>query len=209
MALRVLLADDHGVVREGLRVLLERAGYVVVAAASDGREAMAQAAALKPDVAVIDVAMPLLNGIDVTRAIRNQGLRTKVVLLTFHTERQYVVAAFEAGVAGYVVKTQASEDLLCALREVGRGRSYVSPAITGDFGDAVRRRAPSRDPLTRREREVLQLIAEGKSTKEVATILGVSVKTADTHRTHIMTKLDIHETAGLVRYAIREGLASA
>jgi len=210
MVQSVLLADDHGVVREGLKVLLERAGFQVVAEASDGREALNKAFALRPDVAVIDVTMPLLNGIDVARALRKEGLRTKVILLTFHTERQYVVAALEAGVSGYVVKTQASADLVRALLEIGRGRSYISPAISGDVREAVRRRkAPSRDPLTRREREVLQLIAEGKSTKEVAAILGVSVKTADTHRTHIMAKLDIHDTAGLVRYAIREGLTSA
>jgi DNA-binding NarL/FixJ family response regulator len=210
MVQSVLLADDHGVVREGLKVLLERAGFQVVAEASDGREALTKALALRPDVAVIDVTMPLLNGIDVTRALRKEGLQTKVILLTFHTERQYVVPALEAGVSGYVVKTQASADLVRALHEVGRGRIYVSPAISGDVAEAVRRRkAPSRDPLTRREREVLQLIAEGKSTKEVAAILGVSVKTADTHRTHIMAKLDIHDTAGLVHYAIREGLTSA
>jgi DNA-binding NarL/FixJ family response regulator len=210
MAQRVLLADDHGVVREGLKVLLERAGFQVVAEASDGREALDKAFALRPDVAEIDVTMPLLNGIDVARALRKEGLRTKVILLTFHTERQYVVPALEAGISGYVVKTQASADLVRALHEIGRGRIYVSPAISGDVGEAVRqRKAPNRDPLTRREREVLQLIAEGKSTKEVAGILGVSVKTADTHRTHIMAKLDIHDTAGLVRYAIREGLTSA
>jgi len=210
MAQRVLLADDHGVVREGLKALLERAGFQVVAEASDGREALQKALALRPDVAVIDVTMPLLNGIDVARALRQEGLRTKVILLTFHTERQYVVPALEAGVSGYVVKTQASADLVLALREIDRGRIYVSPAIYGDVGEAVyRRKAPSRDPLTRREREVLQLVAEGKSTKEVAAILGVSVKTAETHRTHIMAKLDIHDTASLVRYAIREGLISA
>jgi DNA-binding NarL/FixJ family response regulator len=210
MAQRVLLADDHGVVREGLKVLLERVGFQVIAEASDGREALAKASALRPDVAVVDVAMPLLNGIDVTQALRKEGLRTKVILLTFHTERQYVAAAFEAGVSGYVVKTQASADLVKALHEIGRGRTYVSPVIAGDVGDALgRRRVPSHEPLTRREREVLQLVAEGKSTKEAAAILGVSVKTADTHRTHIMQKLDIHDTAGLVRYAIREGLISA
>lgn len=208
MAQRVLLADDHGVVREGLRVLLERVGFQVVAEACDGREALTKASALRPDVAVVDVAMPLLNGIDVTRALRKEGLRTKVILLTFHTERQYVAAAFEAGVSGYVVKTQASADLVRALHEIARGRSYVSPAV-GDVGDlAGLRLSKRRDTLTRREREVLQLVAEGKSTKEAAAILGVSVKTADTHRTHIMTKLDIHDTAGLVRYAIREGLIS-
>jgi DNA-binding NarL/FixJ family response regulator len=207
MALRVLLADDHGVVREGLKVLLERVGFQVIAEAGDGREALAKAAALRPDVAVVDVAMPLLNGIDVTQALRKEGLRTKVILLTFHTERQYVAAAFEAGVSGYVVKTQASADLVKALHEIARGRTYVSPAIAGDLGEALgRRRVESQDRLTRREREVLQLVAEGKSTKEAAAILGVSVKTADTHRTHIMQKLDIHDTAGLVRYAIREGL---
>lgn len=209
MSQRVLLADDHGVVREGVRVLLERVGFQVVAEASDGREALAKAVALRPDVAIIDVAMPLLNGVDVTRALRSEGLRTKVILLTFHTERQYVLAAFEAGVSGYVVKTQASADLVSALHEIGRGRTYVSPAVAADLGDALhRRKAARQDPLTRREREVLQLVAEGKSTKQVAGILGVSVKTADTHRTHIMEKLDIHDTATLVRYAIREGLIS-
>jgi DNA-binding NarL/FixJ family response regulator len=207
MRIRVLLADDHMMVRQGIRALLEKEGFDVVAEAMDGREAVRQAEKLEPDVAVLDIAMPLLNGIDAAREIRRVSPRTKTTLLTVHEETQYVVEALRAGVTGYVVKTKAAEDLVKAIREVSAGAVYMSPGVSRE---AVRAyldgTEPSADGLTPREREVLQLVAEGKTTKEVAAVLGISVKTAESHRSRIMEKLDIHETASLVRYAIRLGV---
>jgi two-component system response regulator NreC len=207
MRIRILLADDHMMVRQGIRALLEKEGFDVVAEAMDGREAVRLAEKLKPDVAVLDIAMPLLNGIDAAREIRRVSPRTKTTLLTVHEENQYVVEALRAGVTGYVVKTKAAEDLVKAIREVSLGAVYMSPGVSRE---AVRAyldgTEPSTDGLTPREREVLQLVAEGKTTKEVAAVLGISVKTAESHRSRIMEKLDIHETASLVRYAIRLGV---
>jgi two-component system, NarL family, response regulator NreC len=207
MRIRILLADDHMMVRQGIRALLEREGFEVVAEAMDGREAVRLAEKVKPDVAVLDIAMPLLNGIDAAREIRRVSPRTKTTLLTVHEENQYVVEALRAGVTGYVVKTKAAEDLVKAIREVSLGAVYMSPGVSRE---AVRAyldgTEPSTDGLTPREREVLQLVAEGKTTKEVAAVLGISVKTAESHRSRIMEKLDIHETASLVRYAIRLGV---
>ncbi len=204
MAIRVLLADDHQIVREALRALLEAEGLGVVGEAADGREALRLAATARPDVAVLDLSMPLLNGIDAARAIFHDVPGTKVVLLTVHRDDHYVQAALGAGIQGYVLKTQATADLLAAIEDVAAGRIYLSPGVSRPT--AGTRRGVATDPLTPRERQVLQLIAEGKSTKEVAAILGVSVKTADTHRTRLMDKLDIHDVAGVVRYAIRHGL---
>jgi DNA-binding NarL/FixJ family response regulator len=207
MRIRILLADDHMMVRQGIRALLEKEGFEVVAEAMDGRDAVRLAEKLKPDVAVLDIAMPLLNGIDAAREIRRVSPRTKTTLLTVHEENQYVVEALRAGVTGYVVKTKAAEDLVKAIREVSLGAVYMSPGVSRE---AVRAyldgSEPSTDGLTPREREVLQLVAEGKTTKEVAAVLGISVKTAESHRSRIMEKLDIHETASLVRYAIRLGV---
>jgi DNA-binding NarL/FixJ family response regulator len=207
MRIRILLADDHMMVRQGIRALLEREGFEVVAEAMDGREAVKLAEKLKPDVAVLDIAMPLLNGIDAAREIRRVSPRTKTTLLTVHEENQYVVEALRAGVTGYVVKTKAADDLVKAIREVSLGAVYMSPGVSRE---AVRAyldgTEPTHDGLTPREREVLQLVAEGKTTKEVAAVLGISVKTAESHRSRIMEKLDIHETASLVRYAIRLGV---
>jgi DNA-binding NarL/FixJ family response regulator len=207
MRIRILLADDHMMVRQGIRAVLEREGFEVVGEATDGREAVKLAEKLKPDVAVLDVAMPLLNGIDAAREIRRVSPRTKTTLLTVHEENQYVVEALRAGVTGYVVKTKAADDLVKAIREVSLGAVYMSPGVSRE---AVRAyldgTEPSSDGLTPREREVLQLVAEGKTTKEVAAVLGISVKTAESHRSRIMEKLDIHETASLVRYAIRLGV---
>ena len=207
MRIRILLADDHMMVRQGIRALLEKEGFEVVAEAMDGREAVRLAEKLKPDVAVLDIAMPLLNGIDAAREIRRVSPRTKTTLLTVHEENQYVVEALRAGVTGYVVKTKAADDLVKAIKEVSLGAVYMSPGVSRE---AVRAyldgTEPSNDGLTPREREVLQLVAEGKTTKEVAAVLGISVKTAESHRSRIMEKLDIHETASLVRYAIRLGV---
>jgi len=207
MPLRILLADDHLIVRQGLKTLLEQEHCTVVAEASDGREAIQLAQKLHPDVAVLDLAMPQLNGLDAAREILKVSPETKTILLTMHTEDPYVVEALRAGVRGYLLKTQASSDLMQAVREVSRGAMYLSPGISGAIVDAYLAKTDfPPDPLTPREREVLQLVAEGKTTKEVASILGVSVKTAESHRTRLMEKLDIHDTAGLVRYAIRRGV---
>jgi two-component system response regulator NreC len=207
MAVSVLLADDHQIVRQGIKVLLEREGFDVVGEASDGREAVQLAAKLRPDVAVVDFVMPLLNGLDAGVQIQRDSPGTKAVLLTMYTEDQYVLEAFRGGLRGYVIKTQAAADLVQAIREILRNALYVSPGISRTLVEAYLSKADlPPDPLTVREREVLQLVAEGRTTKEIATVLGVSVKTAETHRTKIMRKLEIHETAGLVRYAIRRGL---
>ncbi len=207
MSVRIILADDHEIVRQGLRALLEQKGFEVVGEASDGQESIRLCRELRPDVAVLDLTMPLINGVDAAREILKDNPRIKVVLLTMHTEERYVLDALQAGVNGYVVKTQAASDLVQALNEVSRGSTYLSAKVSRAIVLAyLENRDLSPDPLTPRERQVLQLIAEGKTTKEVANLLNISVKTAEAHRTKIMSKLDTHGTAGLVRYAIRRGL---
>ncbi len=207
MPVQIVLADDHEVVREGLRALLERQGFQIVGEASDGREAVRLVEKTEPQIAILDLAMPLLNGVDATRQICRISPRTKTILLTMYREDQYVLEALRAGVAGYILKTKAAKDLVQAISQVSRGAVYLSPEVSQTLIDAYRTNLkPAAEPLTAREREVLQLVAEGKTTKEVASVLGISVKTADSHRTHLMRKLDIHDTAGLVRYAIRIGL---
>ena len=204
---RILLADDHVIVRQGLKALLEREGFTVIAEAEDGQAAVRAARERCPDVAVLDFSMPLLNGRDAAREILQVCPRAKAILLTMHTEDHYVLEALQIGVKGYVVKSQASGDLVRAINEVQRGMTYLSPGVSQTVVQAFLSKAPMpRDPLTSREREVLQLVAEGKSTKEIAQLLAISFKTAESHRTRIMKKTDIHETAGLVRYAVRRGL---
>ncbi|MBI1733909.1 MAG: response regulator transcription factor [Candidatus Rokubacteria bacterium] len=210
MALRILLADDHQILRHSLRALLEREGLEVVAEAEDGERAVELVASARPDVAVLDLSMPRLNGIEAARAIARAGSGARVVLLTVHREEHYVLAALKAGIMGYVLKTQAAGDLLLAIREVADGGIYLSPGVSRAVVDAyLTRKDGARDPLSPREREVLRLIAEGKTTKEIAALLGLSVKTADSHRTRLMEKLDIHDVAGLTRYAIRNGFIQA
>jgi two-component system, NarL family, response regulator NreC len=207
MAIRLLLADDHVIVRQGLRVLLEQAGMVVLGEAADGPEALRLAHTHPPEVAVLDIAMPHLNGLETARRLRETVPQTKSILLTMHMEEPYVLAALQAGVVGYVVKTQAMADLVQAIHTVVQGAIYVSPRVTRAVVQASVSGTPlPPDPLTSREREVLQRIAEGQRTKEIAAGLGLGVKTVESHRIHLMQKLDIHETATLVRYAVRQGL---
>jgi DNA-binding NarL/FixJ family response regulator len=209
MPIRILLADDHVVFRQGLRALLEQAGMAVIGEASDGQEALQVAHAQPPDVAVLDIGMPHLNGLEVARRLREDVPQTKIVLLTMHTEDPYVLEALQAGAAGYVLKTQAAVDIVQAIRDVLQGATYLSPRIAGAVVRAYLTRSElPPDPLTSREREILQRIAEGETTKEIAWRLRLSVKTVESHRINLMRKLDIHETATLVRYAIRRGLTS-
>ena len=211
MRRRMLLADDHDLVRQGLRALLEHQGMEVVAEASDGKQAARLAQELSPDVALLDWTMPLLNGLDAAREILRSCPKTRVILLTAHTEEGYVHEALQAGIHGYVLKSQAAPDLIQAIEEVLRGGIYLSPRVSRSIVEAYKTRSgpPVIDPLTAREREVLQLVAEGKTTKEVASMLCISVKTVESHRHRLMQKLQIHETASLTRYAIRRGMIEA
>src|SRR6266545_4979499 len=203
VANRILLADDHAIVRQGLKALLEREGFAVVAEADDGQAAVRLARERCPDVAVLDFSMPILNGLDAALEILRACPRAKAILLTMHTDDHYVLSALQAGVKGYVVKTQASTDLVRAIHEVLRGMTYLSPRVSRTLVQAYLAKSElPPDPLTPREREVLQLVSEGKTTREVAEVLGISVKTAESHRTHILRKVDTPNTAGVVRYAI-------
>ncbi len=207
MATRLLLADDHAVVRHGLRALLEKEGFQVAGEACDGQDVVRLASDVRPDIAILDISMPLLNGLDAARELRKISQSIKIILLTRHDEPQYVTEALRAGVKGYVLKSQAANDLVGAIHQVGRGGIYLSPNISRTVVDAyLSKTEPAADPLTARERQVLQMVGEGKSTKDVARLLGISTKTAESHRARLMRKLDIHETASLVRYAIRRGL---
>jgi two-component system, NarL family, response regulator NreC len=207
MPIRVLLADDHALVRQSLRSLLEQEGFQVIAEASDGQTALEQARSLEPDIVLMDISMPTSNGIEAARGIQHSCPRTKTIVVTQHGEEQFVAGAVEAGVKGYVLKSQTATDLVNAIHQVSRGEVYLSPIISATLADSYRSKSESpKDPLTARERQVLQLIAEGKSTKDVGAILGISAKTAESHRSRLMRKLDIHETASLVLYAVRRGI---
>ena len=207
MPIQVIVADDHQLVRQGLRALLEREGFGVVGEAANGQEALQLAEKLRPDVVVMDLAMPVLNGIDAAGEIQRVSPKSKTILLTMHTDRQYILEGLRGGAKGYVMKTHAASDLVRAVREAARGGTYLSPEISEAVIDAYKNKTEvPDDPLSPRERQVLKLIAEGKTTKGVAVTLDISVKTAETYRSRIMEKLDIHITAGLVRYAIRRGL---
>lgn len=214
--IRIVLADDHNLVRAGLRALLVALPDVeVVAECADGREALAAIAEHRPDVAIVDIAMPGLNGLEVAARVARDVPTTKVVIVSMHSAESYVAQALAAGVAGYVLKDACADELPVLLRSVMRGETYLSPAISKQLVDALRARmadgaaGTSPDPLTGRQREILQLLAEGKSAKEIAHLLGLSVKTVETHRAQIMERLDIRDLPGLVRYAIRTGLVSS
>ncbi|HEX6810691.1 MAG TPA: response regulator transcription factor [Planctomycetota bacterium] len=209
MSTRIVLAEDHLIVRDGLRAVLEREGFEVVAEASDGLEAVEHVKQLHPEVVVLDLSMPNMNGITAAGELHKVAPRTRIVLLTVYTERQYVIGALQAGVHAFVAKSQAARDLVQAIKLVMQGRTYLSPSISQTVVDAcLDGSSAAPDPLSPRERQVLQLVAEGKTTKEAAWILGISVKTAESHRTRIMGKLDVHDTASLVRYAIRSGVVT-
>jgi DNA-binding NarL/FixJ family response regulator len=207
MSIRVILADDHLLVRQGLRLVLENENIEVLGEASDGPEAIRLIQTLRPEIAVLDLDMPGLDGLAVLREAAKDCPQTRAVILTRHMEEPYAVEALRIGARGYVLKTQASTDLVAAIRHVHRGEVYLSPKISKAVVQAFLSNTDAPNgKLSVRERQVLQLVGEGHSTKKIAALLGISVKTADTHRTKVMEKLDIHQTAGLVRYAIRNGL---
>jgi len=209
--IRVVLADDHNIVRAGLRALLEGLPDVeVVAEAANGRDALAAVAAHRPDVALIDIAMPELNGLEAAARMVKEAPATRVVILSMHSGESYVAQALKVGVSGYVLKDAFSDELPVLLRSVMRGETYLSPGISKQVVEALRARlVEPAEILTSRQREILQLLAEGKTTKEIAHLLGVSVKTVETHRAQIMDRLDIRDVPGLVKYAIRIGLITS
>ena len=213
--IRVLLADDHGVVRKGLCYVLQRLpGFEVVGEAADGREAVALTEQLSPDVVVMDIAMPQLNGIDATAQIVKRNPRVGVIILSMHSDETYLVRALSAGARGYLLKDSADDDLVRAVEAVFQGKPFFSPAIAQTLLDDYMRQlqqrdlADSYDLLTEREKEVLQLLAGGKSNKEVATLLDLSLYTVETHRAHLMQKLNLHNTAEIVLYAVRKKIIS-
>ena len=214
MSVRIILAEEHRITREGLvNLLQERSDMEVVGEAENGREAVRLASELSPDLVIMDVTMPDLNGIDATRIITSGSNNTKVIALSMYSDKQFVQGMIQAGASGYLLKDCAFEELVSAIQAVIQGNTYLSPGIAGivvqDYLNKLTTDRSSADTvLTNREREVLQLIAEGKSTKEIAARLGVSVKTIETHRRQIMEKLGIFSIAELTKYAIREGLTS-
>jgi two-component system, NarL family, response regulator NreC len=207
MPTRLLLADDHQIVREGFRTLLEQSGFAVVAEASTGDEAVRLARNVPFDVALLDISMPRMNGMNCAREILSFAPAARIILLTVHTEEHQVAAALRAGIRGYVTKMQAADELTQAIRQVATGGTYLGPQVSSVLLAAYMSGTNvAEDPLTLRERQVLQLVAEGNRTKEIAEVLGLTAKTTESYRSRLMAKLDIHHTAGLVHYALRHGI---
>ena len=214
---QILLADDHEVVRKGLRALLEaQPGWKVIAEATDGRDAVEKAKDMHPDVAIVDIGMPSLNGLEATRQIVKKAPRTRVLVLTMHDTNPLIQQVVKAGARGYVLKSDVASDLVSAVEALCRDQTFftskVSQIILDRYvgkADGVANGPDEDSPLTPREREIVQLLAEGKSSKEVASVLGISVKTAETHRINLMRKLDCHSVAEVVRYAVRNLIAEA
>jgi DNA-binding NarL/FixJ family response regulator len=206
----ILIADDHTLVRAGIRSLLEKlSGFVVVAEASDGPEALRLVAEYEPQIVLMDIAMPNLNGLDATRALTESFPNVRVIILSIYSDEEHVYQALRAGAAGYLLKDAATEELELAVRSVAQGETYLGPQVSRPIINEYLRRtkAPgSVENLSIRQRQVLQLIAEGKTTKQVALELNIGVKTVESHRAQLMDRLNIHDVAGLVRYAIRMGL---
>jgi DNA-binding NarL/FixJ family response regulator len=214
-SLRILLADDHTLLRNGLRkILQERADWEVVAEAGDGREAMRLSLEVQPDIAILDIGMPLLNGIEATRQIVKRLPDLRILILSMHANEAYIIQALKAGAKGYLLKDSADTELIRGVAAVSNGKSYFSPAVSKVMLDDYVRHLSDKgitdryDSLSEREREVFQLVAEGHSNKEIATLLSVSPATIETHRAHILQKLDVHNTAELVLYAVRRGVIS-
>ncbi|HEY6465800.1 MAG TPA: response regulator transcription factor [Candidatus Acidoferrales bacterium] len=206
MPLRILIVDDHSVVRKGLKAILQsRRGWKVCGEATEGRDAAEKADRLKPDVAIVDIGMPGLNGVDTTRLIRRRSPKTEVLILSAHESENLALDAYQAGARGYLTKDNADDDLLAAVHAVARHKPYFTRLVHDSIAREELRpeRKRSRGVLTTREREVIQLLAEGKTNKEIAQTLHIAVKTAETHRANIMIKLDLHSLAELVHYAIR------
>jgi two-component system, NarL family, response regulator NreC len=213
--LRLLIGDDHRLVRHGFRKILEsRADWEVVAEVGDGREAVARAAELQPDVAILDIGMPLLNGIDAAQQVVQKSPKTRVLMLSMHADEAYVARSLKAGATGYLLKDSADTDLLNGVAAVAAGHSFFSPAVAKRLLDDYVRRVSQADPsdryalLSPREREIFQLVAEGRTNREVAEMLDISAATVETHRARILQKLEIHNTAELVLYAVRRGIVS-
>jgi two-component system, NarL family, response regulator NreC len=205
---RILLADDHAVVRQGFKMLLSaQPDMEIVGEAANGREAVETAETLRPDIVVMDVAMPELNGIEATRRLAASAPHTRVIALSMHKDSVYVREILRAGARGYLLKDSGAEDLVSAIRAVAKGESYLSPAVSNAVLDDYRRHVTNPiDLLTSREREVLQMLAEGKTNKEIAGVLNLSVYTVDAHRGRIMEKLNLHSINDLVRFAVRNGI---
>lgn len=212
--IRIVIADNHTLFAQGLRSLVEREpDFEIVGEATDGREAIRRAAELRPDVVLMDVVMPNLNGFDATRILRDEVPDVRVLALSMHVDKRYVLGMLEAGASGYVPKDAGFDEVARAIRAVARGHGYLSPSIAGVVVDGYTRRAgqtasSSSTQLSQREREVLQLLAEGATAKEVASRLHLSIKTVETHRRNLLSKLELETVADLVRYAIREGITS-
>lgn len=209
--LRIIVADDHTLVRAGLVTLMSRMPDVEIAGeVADGRAALKMVKELQPDIAILDISMPELNGLDAAEKLRHESPKTKVIILSMHANEEYVAQALKAGASGYLLKDAATAELEMALKSVSMGQFYLSPAISRQVVDNYLHGGPTGvDVLTPRQREILQLIAEGKSTREIAETLHLSVKTVETHRAQLMERLDIHDVAGLIRYALKKGLISA
>ena len=209
---RILLADDHVVVLEGLRRILDRPEFEIVGAVKDGRALIDAAADLRPDVVIADVSMPSLNGVEAVRQIRKQGVKSKIIFLTMHPEAIYAVEAMNAGASGYVLKNEAGDELITAIREVLHGRTYVTPSLAEPVTHALQARRKNAqgtaDRLTARQREVLQLLAEGRTPKEIAAVLNVSYRTVEFHKYRIMETLGLRTIPELAVYAVKTGLVA-